>query len=45
MKMEELIVESSDTDAQHHDFIMGLFNDGLVPTVVMHDASVPDAIH
>jgi hypothetical protein len=42
--IEELVIDSSNSETQHHDFITELFNDGLVPTVVMHDAAVPDNI-
>ncbi|WP_281221097.1 hypothetical protein [Nocardia uniformis] len=31
-------------DADVHDFVMDLFNEGLVPAIVMHDSAVPDFV-
>jgi len=43
MRVEELKIDGSASETTHHDFVMDLFDEGLVPTIVMHDAAVPDA--
>ncbi len=38
---DRMSVQESVVDV-HHDFVMDLFDDGLVPAMVMHDSAVKD---